>query len=99
MCHLCHDNDARCKWDKGLASSKTFLVDGKLFVNHVVNESPWKTLINNRDHIEKKLHFRDKNDNDAHYCIVSAVPDELFPKVSGVERIEVFMSIAKVSLI
>lgn len=77
FCRLCHDSDTRVKWDKGIASSKTIIDDGKVHVKQVVNESPFKALINNRDRIEKKLHFRDKKENDAHYVVVSSVPDEI----------------------
>jgi hypothetical protein len=80
--HLNHDPNARVAWDKDIASSKTIITEDKFLVNYVVNESPFKALISNRDHVEKKFFFRDRNDNDALYTYLSAVPDAIMPKCS-----------------
>jgi hypothetical protein len=73
-----HVPKERESWDQGIESVDRIKVDKKVQLHHIVNKSPLKQLISERDFITKKMFFRNNHGKDF-WILESAIPNEVFP--------------------
>ena len=92
-----HIPKERESWDDGIQSIDRIKIDKKVQIQHIVNKSPFKQLISERDYITKKMFFRNNGGKDF-WLLESAIPNEIHQPEKGRERLEIVSTVAKTNI-